>query len=64
MTLPSAPPSTSDKPIARINCSEVRIFRSHSISTTLTINASAMKNQRCQPPASCSMLNAAPRFSR
>ena len=38
--------------------------RSHTISTTLTISASPMKNQRCQPPASCSRLKAAPSFSQ
>src|SRR5262245_63143467 len=47
MTLPIAPPSTSDNAIASIVCPE-RIRRNQIMRTMLTTSASAMNIQRCQ----------------
>ena len=59
ITLPSAPPRISDSDSGS-SFSPRGVRQIHTSSTTLTAPASPMKNQRCQPEAPASRLNAAP----
>src|SRR5690606_27121364 len=57
--LPRAPPSINARATGSSHLSRLR-RASHTSSMTLTPTATAMKNQRCQPPASDRKLKAAP----
>ena len=58
-TLPTAPPMTSAKGSA-VRQSPRGVRASQKTSSPLIANASTVKNQVCQPPASARKLNAAP----
>ncbi len=60
MTLPTAPPSTSDKPADKTTRPSRRMRHNQTTMTQLTIMPRTMKNQRCQPDEFARKLNAAP----